>query len=209
MRPNASAFPYTHAEPISKLEELNHPLIPKIVYYDDNEYEIEYIDGEDLVTYLERTGDWSTGILVYELVQDLMLQMSKISSNYKWNDFPLKGPDITWKLAAEDIHSKNIVITKEGKPYLIDLDQIGWWHPYSVFKLMNTNTSRIAECMRSAMITWDHKVSIERLATELNEIATELHEKNEELFENGVRHGFWNVTSKEEIKEKYEKYKKL
>ncbi len=83
MRPNASAFPYTHAEPISKLEELNHPLIPKIVYYDDNEYEIEYIDGEDLVTYLERTGDWSTGILVYELVQDLMLQMSKISSNYK------------------------------------------------------------------------------------------------------------------------------
>ncbi len=70
---------------------------------------------------------------------------------------------------------------------------------------MNTNTSRIAECMRSAMITWDHKVSIERLATELHEIA----EKNEELFENGVRHGFWNVTSKEEIKEKYEKYKKL
>jgi len=63
--------------------------------------------------------------------------------------------------------------------------------------------------MRSAMITWDHKVSIERLATELHEIATELHEKNEELFENGVRHGFWNVTSKEEIKEKYEKYKKL
>ena len=35
------------------------------------------------------------------------------------------------------------------------------------------------------------------------------HEKNKEIFEKGVRHGFWNVKTKEEIKEKYEKYKHL
>ena len=32
---------------------------------------------------------------------------------------------------------------------------------------------------------------------------------DEEIFEKGVRHGFWNVKTKEEIKEKYEKYKHL
>ena len=39
--------------------------------------------------------------------------------------------------------------------------------------------------------------------------AQKQHEKNEEIFEKGVRHGFWNVKTKEEIKEKYEKYKHL
>ena len=38
---------------------------------------------------------------------------------------------------------------------------------------------------------------------------TAQHEKNKEIFEKGVRHGFWNVKTKEEIKEKYEKYKHL
>ena len=27
-------------------------------------------------------------------------------------------------------------------------------------------------------------------------------------YEDGVRHGFWNVKTKEEIREKYERYKK-
>ena len=39
--------------------------------------------------------------------------------------------------------------------------------------------------------------------------AQKQHEKNEEIFEKGVRHGFWNIKTKEEIKEKYEKYKHL
>lgn len=35
-----------------------------------------------------------------------------------------------------------------------------------------------------------------------------MHE-SKHLFEAGVRHGFWNIDTQEEIKEKYEKYKHL
>lgn len=205
MRPNSSEFPYDHAHPISKVEELNHPLIPKLYYYDDNKYECEYIDGEDLVTYLERTGDISTGILVYELVQDLMIKMSKISNTHNWEDYSWKGPDLAWKLGCDDIHAKNILVTNEGKPYLIDFDQFGWYHPYTIFKLLDNNTGRISDAMRYAMLAWDSKVVLYKVVDQNKE----MHEKNVRLFEDGVRHGFWNVNSIEEIKEKYEKYKNL
>ena len=52
----------------------------------------------------------------------------------------------------------------------------------------------------------EHHASIYAAQHEKN---TAQHEKNKEIFEKGVRHGFWNVKTKEEIKEKYEKYKHL
>ena len=50
---------------------------------------------------------------------------------------------------------------------------------------------------------------IKNLETKIDSLYDNLHEKNEEIFEKGVRHGFWNVKTKEEIKEKYENYKHL
>ena len=44
---------------------------------------------------------------------------------------------------------------------------------------------------------------------ESKRLSDKLHERDKEIFEKGVRHGFWNVKTKEEIKEKYEKYKHL
>ena len=53
------------------------------------------------------------------------------------------------------------------------------------------------------------KQQVKDLSDKLDSVSSKLHEKNEEIFEKGVRHGFWNVKTKEEIKEKYEKYKHL
>ena len=57
MRPNASKFPDMHAHALERLEELNHPLIPKLYYYDDIEYECEFIEGKDLETYIRKTDE--------------------------------------------------------------------------------------------------------------------------------------------------------
>ena len=206
MRPNGSEFPNMHAHALERLEELNHPLIPKLYYYDDIEYECEFIEGEDLDTYISTTGDYEKGIEVYELIQSLMIDMSRIETSHEW---PWVSIKTHWRLAAEDIHSKNILITKEGKPYLVDLDQIGWWHPYTVFKIMmNTNIS-ITDSLRYAYLHWENNRTINQAKKRVKDLSDKLHEKNEEIFEKGVRHGFWNVKTKEEIKEKYEKYKHL
>lgn len=159
MRPNASQFPNMHAHALEKLEELNHPLIPKLYYYDDTEYECEFIEGEDLETYIRRTGDYNLALKVVELVQDLMLQMSKTEFTYKW-EYSHKN---YWRLAAEDIHSKNILITKEGRPYLIDLDQIGWWHPWTIFKIMMSANIRLTDTLRYAFVHWANDRTTEKL----------------------------------------------
>lgn len=186
MRPNASAFPDKHYEALKQLENIDHPLIPKLYEYDNISYECEYIDGEDLETYIQKTGDIDFAYSVLESVNDLLQKLSKI----EFGDL---------KLSAEDIHSKNILVSN-GKPYLIDLDQIGWWHPYTIFKIIMTTNMNICNTLQTSLLLYDAKYHIQILSDKM-------HEKNEEIFENGVRHGFWNVNDVSEIKEKYEKYK--
>ena len=183
MRPNASQFPNMHGYALERLEELNHPLIPKLYYYDDEEYECEFIDGKDLETYIRKTGNYQVGLEVMNQVQDLLYKMSKQEFNF---EFPYSHK-LNWRLGAEDIHSKNILITEQGQAYLIDLDQIGWWHPFTVFKLMNNAVASLSDSLRYPFLLWS----------------------NDGSYEAGVRHGFWNVKTKEEIKEKYEKHKHL
>jgi serine/threonine protein kinase len=153
MRPNASQFPDMHGYALEKLEELNHPLIPKLYYYDDNEYECEFIDGLTLETFIMKTGDYNVALNVLEQVNDLMMQMAKVESNHEWN-YKL---DLKWRLAAEDIHPTNILIDKNGNPYLIDLDQIGFWHPFTIYQLMMNAHMKLTDCLRYTFIEWHHQ----------------------------------------------------
>lgn len=200
MRPNASEFPDKHYEALKQLENIDHPLIPKLYEYDDISYKCEYIDGEDLETYIQKTGDIDFAYSVLESVNDLLQKLSKI----EFGDL---------KLSAEDIHSKNILVSN-GKPYLIDLDQIGWWHPYTIFKIIMTTNVNICNTLQTSLLLYDikcnldkHKITIDSLSAKHKILSDKMHEKNEEIFENGVRHGFWNVNDVSEIKEQYEKYK--
>ena len=215
MRPNNSEFPNLHAHALEKLEELNHPLIPKLYYYDDVEYECEFIEGTDLETYIRKTGNYQIGLEVMNQVQDLLYKMSNVEFNF---EFPYSHK-LNWRLGAEDIHSKNILITEQGEAYLIDLDQIGWWHPFTVFKLMNNAVASITDSLRYTFLLWSNDLSIKNSKEQILQISNDERKKAEEQikemstrlksnYEDGVRHGFWNVKTKEEIREKYERYKK-
>ncbi len=206
MRDNSSEFPSMHAHALERLEELNHPLIPKLYYYDDVEYECEFIEGLELEDHIRQTGNYQLGLDVMNLCHDLIYKMSHVQFNHK---FPYSH-GLNWRLSAEDIHSRNILISaKDEKPYLVDLDQIGWWHPFTVFKIMESATSRLTESMRYQLIFWSNDLSTEEIITEARKEINEMSKKLKFNFEAGVRHGFWNVKTKEEIKEKYEKYKHL
>lgn len=92
----------------------------------------------------------------------------------------------TLLLSCNDIHSKNVIITEENM-YIVDLDQFGWYHPFVVFRLLQAMNDRICDTIKTSLL---------------------MHE-SKHMFEAGVRHGFWNVATQEEIKDKYEKYKHL
>ena len=225
MRPNSSEFPNMHAHPLEKLEEIEHPLIPKLFYYDDTEYECEFIEGTDFETHIRKTGDYGFGLEVLNLVQDLSFKMSQIEFGL---EFPYSHK-LNWRMGAEDIHCKNILISAEGKPYLIDLDQIGWWHPFTIFKLINQSTYNMTDSLRYSLLLWSNDLSIQKAnqvnkkaaedaTKQIKEIADTEREKAEAQikemstklksnYEDGVRHGFWNVKTSEEIREHYEKYK--
>ena len=155
------------------IKDFDHPLIPKTMLN---------ADGEDLETYVQRTGDIDFAYEVLESINDLLHQLSKNKSN-------------NLRLSAK-INSKNILICNDT-PYFVD--QIEWVHSYEIFKIiMNVNVD-ICNLLQTSILLY-----------ESNEWKAAAYEfGNEASFEKGVRHGFWNVKTKEEIKEKYEKYKHL
>ena len=155
------------------IKELNHPLIPK----PDNN-----IDGEDLESYVQRTGDIDFAYEVLESINDLLHKLSKNKSN-----------DL--RLSAK-INSKNILICNDT-PYFVD--QIEWVHSYEVFKIIMAVNIDICSTLQTSLLLYE--------SHEWKAAAYEFG--HEGIYEKGVRHGFWNVKTKEEIKEKYEKYKHL
>ena len=90
------------------IEEYNHPLIPKTT-----------LNGEDLESYIQKTGDIDFAYEVLGSINDLLYQLSKIKSD-----------DL--RLSAK-INSKNILIC-DDTPYFVD--QIEWVSPHEVFKII-------------------------------------------------------------------------
>ena len=180
MRPNNSAFPDKHESALDALVMLNSSFIPELYSYNDVEYECECILGESLEDYILRTGDFNRGLEIHQQLNTFMHKMAQIEQD-------------GLRLSAEDIHSKNIIITEENA-YVVDLDQFGWYHPFVIFKLLQTMNDRICDTIKTSLLMHESK---------------QQSIKGNALFEAGVRHGFWNVKTKEEIKEKYEKYKHL
>jgi|TARA_B100001093_G_scaffold479802_1_gene509122 hypothetical protein len=184
------------------IEEYNHSLIPKTMLN---------ADAEDLETYVQKTGDIDFAYAVLGSINDLLQQLSKIKSN-----------DL--RLSAK-INSKNILVSND-KPYFIG--EIEWAAEHEVFKIIMSTNMDICNSLQTSLLLYEstgwrdaaftpedlsliekQKGHIKNLETKIDSLYDNLHEKNEEIFEKGVRHGFWNVKTKEEIKEKYENYKHL
>ena len=166
------------------IKDFNHPLIPKTMLN---------ADGEDLESYIQKTGDIDFAYEVLGSINDLLYQLSKIKSD-----------DL--RLSAK-INSKNMLICNDT-PYFVD--QIEWVASHEIFKIIMSTNVDICNSLQTSLLLYE---STNWKAAAYDEhhaaIYAAQHEKNEEIFEKGVRHGFWNVKTKEEIKEKYEKYKHL
>ena len=112
MKPNGSLLKNTndHYAPLKVLQSLNHPLIPKLISYDNESYECEFIEGENLFDYIQRTQDVEWGITLVKTINEFLYSLLKLSHKSE--------P----RLFADDISGVNIIVTTEGKPYIIDLE---------------------------------------------------------------------------------------
>ena len=170
------------------IKDFDHPLIPKTMLN---------TDGADLESHVQKTGDIDFAYEVLGSINDLLYQLSKIKSD-----------DL--RLSAK-INSKNILICNDT-PYFVD--QIEWVASHEIFKIIMSTNVDICNSLQTSLLlyestNWKAAAYDEHHAAIYAQHYLDVHKKNEEIFEKGVRHGFWNVKTKEEIKEKYEKYKHL
>ena len=147
MRNNNSYFSADHIHPLQLLENMNHPMIPKIVSYDNETYTCERIEGLSLAEYVRKNRDAAFALKVIQDINNFMYDLTKFT----------KVNERGWKLqfSCEDIHEANILVTEDGKPYIIDFDQFGYHHPYIVFKLLQSTNYRLCDSIRSALLLSD------------------------------------------------------
>ena len=152
MKPNGSFFPNNHQHPLKVLQGLNHPLIPKLISYDDESYEYEFIEGEHLKGYFKRTRDVELAMSIIKDINAFFYAMATHKhrlTQTEQNKFRYRG-ELT--LSADDLHEQNIIVSTEGRPYIIDLDQFGWYHPYEVIKIIQYSHTSVCDHIRSALL---------------------------------------------------------
>ena len=191
MRGNFSQSPHDHEDALNVLAEKNYSFIPEIYHFDNDRYCCEMInDAISLKEHLEQTAEFDVANKVIREITSFFLEVSKNTRD-------------GLHLIPDDIHDENLIIDKNKNVYLVDLDMFGWWPKNLVFQKLGTAITRVSHSINYAMLYHERQQMIDRI----DELSQELHYKNEALFEAGVRHGFWNVNTVDEIKEKYEMYK--
>jgi thiamine kinase-like enzyme len=147
MRNNNSYFPSDHIHPLQILENMNHPMIPKLISYDNYAYTCEHIEGLSLAESVRKNKGAAFALKVVQDINNFMYDLTKFT---KVNE---KG----WKLqfSCDDIHEANIIVTEDGKPYIIDFDQFGYYPSYTIFKLLQSTNYRLCDSIRSALLLSD------------------------------------------------------
>ena len=147
MRNNNSYFPADHIHPLQLLENMNHPMIPKLISYDNETYTCERIEGLSLAEYVRKNRDAAFALKVIQDINNFMYDLTKFT----------KVNERGWKLqlSCDDIHEANMIVTEDGKPYIIDFDQFGYYPSYTVFKLLQSTNYRLCDSIRSALLLSD------------------------------------------------------
>jgi len=148
MRNNNSYFPSDHIHPLQILKNMNHSMIPKLISYDNETYTCERIEGISLAEYVRKNRDAPFALKVLKDVNNFMYDLTKFtkaSTN--------SGQEL--QFSCEDIHESNLIITEDAKAYIIDFDQFGFFHPYTVFKLLQSTNFRLCDSIRSALLLAD------------------------------------------------------
>ena len=194
MQGNFSTSPHDHADALNILAENNYSLIPEIYHFDNEKYCCQMIkDAVSLKQYMEETADFDIASKVIHDVTTFFLDVSKNTKD-------------GLHLIPDDVHDENLIIDRDNKKiYLVDLDMFGWWPKNLVFLKLGVAITSISHSINYSILYHERK----ELGDRINNLSEQLDQKNKAMFEAGVRHGFWNVESVEEIKEKYEIYKSV
>lgn len=195
MQGNFSQSPHDHEDALNVLAEKNYDIIPEIYHFDNEKYCCQMInDSISLKQYMEETADFDIANKVIENVTLFFLDVSKNTKD-------------GLHLIPDDIHDENLILDKDKNIYLVDLDMFGWWPKNLVFQKLGVAISNVSHSINYAMLYHERQQMINDHTKQIEELSNKLHEQNQALFEAGVRHGFWNVDTVEEIKQKYEVYK--
>ena len=172
MRDNLSYFPSDHIHPLQILENMNHPMIPKLISYDNETYTCERIEGMPLEKYVQKTRDPAFALKLMHDINDFMRELTTHTKAFKEND----GPLVNYQLFCDDIHESNLIITEDAKAYIIDFDQFGFFHPYTVFSLMEIASTKLNRSIRDNLLLAD-TLYIEDIKNSYKNRVTELEEK--------------------------------
>jgi len=191
MRGNFSQSPHDHEDALRVLSEKNYSFVPEIYHFDNEQYCCRKIEeAVSLKQYLEETADFD---IANKVIQELTIFFLEVSKNTKDE----------LHLIPDDIHDENLIVDKKKNIYLIDLDMFGWWPKNLVYQKLGTSISKVSHSINYSMLYYERR----QLGNRVEELSKQLNEQNKAMFEAGVRHGFWNIDSISEIKEKYEVYK--
>ena len=172
MRNNNSYFPSDHIHPLQILENMNHPMIPKLISYDNETYTCERIEGMPLEKYVQKTRDPAFALKLMHDINDFMRELTTHTKAFKEND----GPLVNYQLFCDDIHESNLIITEDAKVYIIDFDQFGFFHPYTVFSLMEIASTKLNRSIRDNLLLAD-TLYIEDIKNSYKNRVTELEEQ--------------------------------
>jgi predicted Ser/Thr protein kinase len=172
MRDNLSYFPSDHIHPLQILENMNHPMIPKLISYDNETYTCERIEGMPLEKYVRKTRDPAFALKLMHDINDFMRELTTHTKAFKEND----GPLVNYQLFCDDIHESNLIITEDAKAYIIDFDQFGFFHPYTVFSLMEIASTKLNRSIRDNLLLAD-TLYIEDIKNSYKNRVTELEEQ--------------------------------
>ena len=172
MRNNNSYFPSDHIHPLQILENMNHPMIPKLISYDNETYTCERIEGMPLEKYVRKTRDPAFALKLMHDINDFMRELTTHTKAFKEND----GPLVNYQLFCDDIHESNLIITEDAKAYIIDFDQFGFFHPYTVFSLMEIASTKLNRSIRDNLLLAD-TLYIEDIKNSYKNRVTELEEQ--------------------------------
>ena len=173
MRNNNSYFPSDHIHPLQILDSMNHPMIPKLISYDNETYTCKRIEGMPLEKYVRKTRDAAFALKLMHDINDFMRELTTHTKAFAGDSV---GNIVNYQLFCDDIHESNLIITEDAKAYIIDFDQFGFFHPYTVFSLMEIASTKLNRSIRDNLLLADTDRVVRRSKEAKKRIA-ELEEK--------------------------------
>ena len=109
---------------------------------------VNIVEGLSLAESVRKNKGAAFALKVVQDINNFMYDLTKFTKvNERW----------AWKLqfSCDDIHEANIIVTEDGKPYIIDFDQFGYYPSYTIFKLLQSTNYRLCDSIRSALLLSD------------------------------------------------------